>query len=184
MPSGVTEGEMMRQTMAPVLVFAVGLLLSGSKPDRSVAPIAEASRGPVNKALVRRYYEQLSKGNLAIIDQICAPNYVLHIPWPSGTPLDRRGTADERESAITYRHWMMDVHYTVEDQVAEGDKVVTRWTLHGTTKAVSGFTAGTKVNVTGIVIDRIVGGQIAERWLQADSLGFRQPLGLPLTGDR
>jgi len=69
---------------------------------------------------------------------------------------------------------------TIDDMVAEGDKVVYRWTLRGTHKGE--FTGiaptGKQVTLWGMVIDRILGGKIVETWIRYDTLGFMQQLGV------
>jgi predicted ester cyclase len=64
-----------------------------------------------------------------------------------------------------------DGHWTIDDQIAEGDEVVTRWSFSGTQKQVlrGMVPTGTKVNITGIVIDRVVDGRIVEEWEEANS---------------
>jgi len=75
---------------------------------------------------------------------------------------------------------LADRQSTVEDQIAEGDKVMTRWTYRGTHKGdLMGIAPTDKqVTVTGICIDRIVGGKIVEEWGEMDNLGMMQQLGV------
>ncbi|MFZ0440426.1 MAG: ester cyclase, partial [Candidatus Sulfotelmatobacter sp.] len=72
-----------------------------------------------------------------------------------------------------------DGRWTIEDQVAEGDKVVTRWTFVGTHEGeLMGIRpTNKKVAISGIMIDRVVGGRIAEEWEEPDTLGMMQQLG-------
>jgi SnoaL-like polyketide cyclase len=74
---------------------------------------------------------------------------------------------------------MQTVENAIEDQVAEGDTVVTRWTTHGTnTGSLFGKPATNKpATITGITIDHIVGGKIVETWTNFDALGMLQQLG-------
>ena len=130
-----------------------------------------------NKAIVRRWNDEIyDKGNLAAIDELFATNFVWHFAPPGVTP-DLKG----------YKQWvnmtcagLADRQSTVEDQIAEGDKVVTRWTYRGTHKSeLMGIApTGKQVTVTGICIDRIVGGKIVEEWGEMDNLGMMQQLGV------
>ena len=83
-----------------------------------------------NKALTRRLDEQVgNEGNLDIIDEIRAPDFVAHV---GGAPAALRGSAAVKDWAALWRTAFPDVHATVEDVIAEHDKVVTRITLTGT----------------------------------------------------
>lgn len=79
-----------------------------------------------------------------------------------------------------YRSAYPDTHFTVEDQIAEGDKVVTRWTGRGTHQGelMGVAPTGNEVTVRGIEIDRIVGGRIEETWVNYDTSGMMQQLGV------
>jgi predicted ester cyclase len=79
-----------------------------------------------------------------------------------------------------YRTAFPNIHVTIEDQIAEGDKVVTRWTGHGTHQGeLMGIPPTNKaVTVTGIAIDRIVAGKIVEHWENFDQLGMLVQLGV------
>ena len=84
-----------------------------------------------NKAIVRRMIDELlnGQGNLNVADELFAPEYVGHNPASSQ---DTRGPEGVKEFASMFRSAFPDVHFSVEDQVAEGDKVVTRWRGSGT----------------------------------------------------
>ena len=79
-----------------------------------------------------------------------------------------------------YRNAFPDLHFTIDEQIAEGDKVVTRWTAHGTNKGeLLGMPATDKsTTVTGIAVDRIANGKIAESWGIFDQFGMMQQLGV------
>ena len=116
-----------------------------------------------NKAIVRRFLDELwNKRNRAILDELATPSYTL--------------AGDALRSAFT------DLRLTVDDQIAEGDKVVTRWTMTGThTGEFEGVAStGKQVTFTGIFIHRIEGGKLAERWTAASALGVQQQLGVVL----
>ena len=127
-----------------------------------------------NKALVRRVLEQVfNQRHVALIDELY-PDCVFRSPSIG----EVRGEA--------YRQFMRSViaafpdgRWTVEDQVAEGDKVVTRWSFLGTHGGtLMGIAAtGKQVSGAGIMIDRIADGKFAEEWEEWDTLGMMQQLG-------
>jgi len=139
-----------------------------------------------NKTIVRRYYlEVFDKGNLALANEIIDARYINHgtdAP-PGGWP---RGPEGTRAIVTTYRGAFPDLRYTIEDQSAEGDKVVTRWTAHGTnTGSLMGMPPTNKpAVVTGISIEQIANGKITETWINFDALGMMQQLGVIPTPGR
>ena len=130
-----------------------------------------------NKALVCRYLEQiLNRGNLAAADELLAPGYINHA-LPPGMP-------PGRESA-KWVHAMIraafpDFHYTIEDLIAVGDRVVVRGTGRGTHRGAlfSIPPTGRPVAITGIHIFRLAEGAIVEHWGNQDDLGMLQQLGV------
>lgn len=139
----------------------------------------------VNKSVVRRWFEEvLQQGNLAITEQIMATDYLSHDPGPTGSGWPR-GLEGAKAIAATYHEAFPDLHFTLEDQIVEGDKVVTRWTAHGTnTGSLFGMPpTGKKAILTGIQIDRITSGKFTETWVNFDTLGMLQQLGvIPVQG--
>jgi predicted ester cyclase len=131
-----------------------------------------------NKALIRRLMEQAnSKGNLDVVDELVAPDYVLHTPAsPTG---EVHGTEDYKQLISMQRSAAPDLIFMVEDQIAEGQKVVTRYSARGTHQGefMGSAPTGKQANTTGIVISRIAGGKIAEEWLEWDVLGLMHQLG-------
>ena len=127
-----------------------------------------------NKALVRRVIEELfTKHDVALIDEFYS-DCVYRSPLVG----ELRGEA--------YKQFLTQVlvafpdgRWTVEDQVAEGDKVVTRWTFNGIHRGnLMGIApTGRLVTTSGVMIDRIVRGKIAEEWEESDTLGMMQQLG-------
>jgi predicted ester cyclase len=109
-----------------------------------------------NKAIARREMEELFNhtGNLDVADEIYAPDYVGHEPTQ---PEDLHGVEAARQFAATMRSAFPDLTCTIEDQVAEGDKVVTRWTGRGTHQGETeelGPPSGNRMEITGISIER------------------------------
>jgi steroid delta-isomerase-like uncharacterized protein len=130
-----------------------------------------------NKALMRRFLEEVfNKRNLAAIDEFIAPDHVDHT-LPAFLPTTPEGT---KRAIGMYLKAFPDLHLTVEDMIAEGDKVVTRFTSHGTQKrAFMGIPpTGKQVTVSSIVIARIAGGKIVEQWGLDDQMGMLQQLGM------
>ena len=131
-----------------------------------------------NKAVTRRFLEEIFQGgNLELVDELFAPNFVLHDP---SVPEEVRGLEALKQYITMYRTAYPDTHFTVEDQIAEGDEVVTRWMGQGTHQGeLMGIApTGNQVTVTGIEIDRISGGKIEETWVSYDALGMMQQLGV------
>ena len=130
-----------------------------------------------NKALAQRWLEEVwNKGDLSLIDELIAPNYVLHDPTRPGL----RGRAGIKESIAMFRTAFPDLHFTIEDQVAESEKIVTRYTVQGTQMGpLMGIPAtGKQGTITGIDIYRITDGQIEEAWSNWDTLGLLQRIGV------
>jgi steroid delta-isomerase-like uncharacterized protein len=131
-----------------------------------------------SKAVVRRFLEDIfGGGNLELIDELFAPDYVLHDP---ALPEEVRGPEGMRRYVSMYRGAYPDTDFTIEDQIAEGGEVVTRWTGQGTHEGeLMGIPpTGNRVTVTGIEVDRVVDGRIEETWVIYDALGMMQQLGV------
>jgi len=124
-----------------------------------------------NKALVRRYFEIIDSGDVSRIDEVLAPDFVSHSPAFPGLPetLDgvRQGWGMSQAAFRSYRH-------VIEDQIAEGDRVVTRVTATGEhTGDYRGIQGdGRSVSIEGIAIHRIANGRIAEHWGRLDLAGL------------
>ena len=129
-----------------------------------------------NKAQVRRVIEEIyNRGDLAVVDELAASDLVIH-----ASSQDIRGRDGAKQYVAALRAGFPDLHLTVEDQVAEGDMVVTRWTARGThTGAFQGIPAtGRAIRVAGTDIDRIIDGKTVECWAHVDELGLMQQLGV------
>jgi steroid delta-isomerase-like uncharacterized protein len=132
-----------------------------------------------NKTVARRLFEEVwNKGNLTVLNEIIAKDHVSSGPGTlPGLPAGPEGS---KQLVTVYRNAFPDVHFTIDEQIAEGDKVVTRWTAHGTHQGeLVGIPAtGKSSTVTGIALDRIVNGKIAESWGIFDQFGMMQQLGV------
>jgi predicted ester cyclase len=131
-----------------------------------------------NKAVVRREVEEIfAQGNLDAADEIYHPDYVS----PEPTSGDIRGIEGAKQFVAAFRQAFPDLQNTIEDMVAEGDKVAMRFRGSGThlgeTEAF-GSPTGNRVEITGIAIERVAEGKIVEDWTNYDALGLLQQLGL------
>jgi steroid delta-isomerase-like uncharacterized protein len=128
-----------------------------------------------NKAIVRRAFEEPWKGNLDVIDELIATQYIGHDP---ANPEPLRGPAGVKEFISTYRAAFPDARITVEQQLAEGDLVATRWTGRGTHEGeLMGISpTGKHVTVSGLTISRLEGGKIVEEFQNWDTFGMMQQL--------
>lgn len=137
-----------------------------------------------NKALVRRVYETLnqalSTGNLAVLDEVIARDAVDHNPGPGQAP----GLEGIKKAFGEFIVAFPDLHFTVEDMIAEGDKVAIRISTRGTHKGpfLGVPPTGKQVTQTGIDVLRIAGHKVVERWGEFDQLGLLQQLGVVRTG--
>jgi len=131
-----------------------------------------------NKALARREVEEIfdHTGYCYVADEIYAPNFIGHEP----TFEDIQGIEGAKQFAATYREAFPDLQSTIEDMVAEGDKVVIRFRARGThtgdTDAFGGPT-DKRVEITGVTIKRFSDGKIVEAWTHFDVLGMMRQLG-------
>ena len=130
-----------------------------------------------NKALARRVLEEMfNKGNLDAADELLAPDYVDHDP---AMPEDVHGPEGFKQYVGAYRSAFSDLHVQIEDQVAEGDKVVTRWTGTGTHDGeLAGIApTGKRLTLPGMEIVRISGGKLVKGWEGYDSMNMMRQLG-------
>ncbi len=131
-----------------------------------------------NTAIIRRWFEEgFNKGNPDILDESIATNYVHHNAFPP--PEEIRGLADIKQLVGGYLTAFPDAKITIDDQIAEGDQVVTRFTFRGTHKGemVGIAPTGKQVTLTVICIDRFAEGKIVEEWENFDTHGMLQQLG-------
>jgi len=129
-----------------------------------------------NKAIFSRYLEEIwNKGNLAVVDEILTPDFVQHAPGR-----DVKGLEAFKQYVMAFRTAFPDFHFTIEDQFAEGEKVVTHWTATGTHEGeLMGIAAtGKHITLPGTTITRFAGAKLAENLLYWDRLGLLQQLGV------
>jgi steroid delta-isomerase-like uncharacterized protein len=134
-----------------------------------------------NKATVRRIIEEgLNQGKIAVFDELCAPNFLYHEP----TRPDVHTREDLKQNVTEARSEFPDLHFTIEDVIAEGEQVVVRYTSRGTnsgdlvTPTMHRPATGKQYTVTGILIGRFAEGKVVETCNEEDYLGLYQQLGL------
>jgi steroid delta-isomerase-like uncharacterized protein len=129
------------------------------------------------KALMRRFIEEWNKGKaaaMAVIDELYATNFVSHGDG------DIRGIKNVKQSTSEEFSAFPDLHFTIDDMVAEGDKVAARITITGTHKGeyMGAPPTNKKITIRAIAIERFAGGKIVEEWGMTDTLGLMQQLGV------
>ncbi len=132
-----------------------------------------------NKATARRWFSDIIvEGKLAVVDEIFAPNHVMHDPHapPGGWP---NGPEGLKMLVTIFGGGFSDWAITVEDQIAEGDRVATRWAASATnTGPLQGMPpSGKPIQVTGVNVARFANGKIVETWSNFDMLTLLQQVG-------
>ena len=133
-----------------------------------------------NKAVIRRWLEECyNKGNVTVADELIATDYI-NRSAPHG---QTSGLEGEKQYITMIRSVFPDFHITIEDQIAEGDKVVTRLTAGGAYQGglediPSTAAVGKRVEISEILIHRLVGGKVVEGWIAFDELGLWRQLGV------
>jgi steroid delta-isomerase-like uncharacterized protein len=130
-----------------------------------------------NKALVHGMVEEIfNRGNMSLIDEFLAPDFIEREELPPGIPSGREGVI---QLTAMLRSAFPDFKATIDDIIAEGDKVVIRQTWTGTHKGeFMGIPpTGKSVSIGVIDIIRVAGGKFVEHWGQMDTMGLMQQLG-------
>jgi predicted ester cyclase len=133
-----------------------------------------------NKATARRWFTDIiAQGQMEVADEIFAVNHVIHDPHapPSGWP---NGPAGLKMVASVFGSGFRDWEISVEDQIAEGDRVASRWIASAiNTGSVMGVPpSGKTVRVTGVNVARFVESKIVESWFNFDMLTLLQQIGV------
>ena len=130
-----------------------------------------------SKATMRRYFlDAFEQGNIDLLDELLAPDYVNHTPATPDLPTGPEGV----KGVVTmFRSAMPDLRVLIEDMIAEGDKVATRYTLEGTHEGeLFGVPpTGQRLSIESITVERVSDGKIREHWRVTDELGMMQQLG-------
>jgi len=130
-----------------------------------------------NKQFMRQFVEEaINKKNLDAIDELVAEDFVEHVPFPGQGP----GREGLRQVLATFLSAFPDIRWTLEEQIAEGEKVVSRFTMTGTHRGdfLGIPPTGKSVNIWGVVIDVVRDGKFAESRIIMDTLGLMQQLGM------
>ncbi|MEH6531439.1 MAG: ester cyclase [Photobacterium frigidiphilum] len=127
-------------------------------------------------------YEQiwvdgLNRGDVSGADEAFAENCIIHM---AGAPDPNLSVSEFKELLSGLLTAFPDLHISVNDQMVSGDKVATRWTAIGTHTGPLGGSppSGNKAKFEGLILDRVVEGQVVERWEQWDQMGMLQQIGL------
>jgi steroid delta-isomerase-like uncharacterized protein len=121
-----------------------------------------------NKSIVLSLYNARNQGNFAILDQIISPDYITYVP---GNQQPLRGAQGVKQNLMAFHNAFPDLTIAINDQIAEGDKVVTITTSRGTNAVpFMGMPPGQHLTVIGIDIWRVVDGKIV------DYFGLSQPM--------
>ena len=129
-----------------------------------------------NKAIALRASEIVNQKNPDLIEELYPPDFVWH--GPAG---DIRGYEQAKQMSYTFFAAFPDAQMTDEDVIAEGEKVVRRYTTHATHQGETemfGPPTGRQIELKGITIHRIEGGKIVEEWESYDNLSMMKQLGL------
>jgi steroid delta-isomerase-like uncharacterized protein len=132
-----------------------------------------------NEKLARRYFEEVwNRGEVAVLDELLAPNYINHTP---STPNPAPGPDGLEPIVLAIRRAFPDLHYEIKDVIATEDSVVIRVVMTGTHRGdLFGLPpTGRRVQVDQINIERIRDGRIAEHWRVTDELQLMRQLGAP-----
>jgi predicted ester cyclase len=140
--------------------------------------MTEADTSAANKAIVRRWFDEVwNRGREETIDELFAPHGIGY--GLGDTDVPTRGPAEFKLFANNLRGAIADIHMTIEDIMAEGDKVTVRITVEGThTGSQLGVApTGRRIRIAGVVMVRIANGQIVEGWNSWDQLGLLRQIG-------
>ncbi|HEY4622094.1 MAG TPA: ester cyclase [Gaiellaceae bacterium] len=163
----------------PVVALTIAGVVAGVVVAGVVARRRRRAKGaPMENAklIVKRLFEEPWTGNFEAIDEFVSPDYLGHDP---AEPEPIRGPAGVRANIEKYLAGFPGGAITVDEQIAEGNRVATRWTGRGThTGELAGIApTGKDVTVSGLTISRFEGGQIVEEWTTWDTLGMLVQLG-------
>lgn len=130
-----------------------------------------------SKATMRRYLDVFEQGNIEHLDELLALDYINHNPATPDLPTGPEGV---KAVVSMFRSAMPDLRVVVEEMIAEGDKVATRYTLEGTHEGeLFGVPAtGRQLSIRSITVEQVSDGRIQGHWRVTDELGMMQQLGV------
>jgi steroid delta-isomerase-like uncharacterized protein len=173
-------GRRSRRLLAPLAgVALLAIAVAERLRRRRSSKQTEGSRqmSDANKSVSRRLVEEaFNQGKYDVIEELIVPTFVNHDPATG----DVKGYDGVRQNIDGYRSAFPDLKITIEEQLAEGDLVATRWTATGTHKGeLLGIApTGKQATVTGVTIDKLKDGKIVESWNNWDTLGMMRQLGV------
>ncbi|WP_198929158.1 ester cyclase [Marinobacter sp. X15-166B] len=123
------------------------------------------------------WIDGLNRGDVSVADEAFAPNCVIHM---AGAPDPNLSVAEFKDLVRGLLTAFPDLQLTVEDQIISGDKVATRWSAVGTHTGPLGDSqpTGKRAQFEGLILDRVAGEQVIERWEQWDQMGMLQQIGV------
>ena len=129
-----------------------------------------------NEAVVRRTFDAFNTGDTSAAEELIAADGVAHDP---AQPEEAHGPAGFKQTIEIYRGAFPDLEFTIDEIFSDGEMVCTRWSTTGTHDGdLMGISAtGNSIATTGISIDRVVDGKVAESWVQWDNMGLLQQIG-------
>jgi steroid delta-isomerase-like uncharacterized protein len=160
------------------VVASLAALDNPSGKPGGVRRTGESMSAEENKAIMRRYFEGAwEQGNLELLDELLAADYVNHNPATPETPTGPEGV---KGVVSMFRSGMPDLAVIIEDMLAEGEKVATRYTLEGTHggELFGVPPTGKRLSIKSMTIERVSEGKIREHWRVTDTLGMMQQLGV------
>ena len=124
----------------------------------------------------RGWVEGLNRGDVSAADDAFARDCVVHV---TGAAEPIRGVDAWKEVVAGLLAGFPDLHFTIDDRIASGDKVAMRWHARGTHRGPFGGVAATgrRVSIEGVLFDHVVDGKVVERWEQWDLAALMQQIG-------
>ena len=129
-----------------------------------------------SKAIMRRFWDVWEQGNVDLLDELLAPEYINHTLAAPDLPPGPDGV---KEVVSMFRSAMPDLRVVIEDMIAEGDKVVTRYALEGTHRGelFGVLPTGKHLSIKSMTVERLSEGKIVEHWRVTDELDMMRQLG-------
>ena len=130
-----------------------------------------------SKAIMRRFWDAWEQGNVELLDELLAPEYINHTLAAPDLPPGPEGV---KEVVSMFRGAMPDLRVVIEDMIAEGDKVATRYALEGTHRGelFGAAPTGRQLSIKSITMERVSEGKIIEHWRVTDEVGMMRQLGV------
>jgi steroid delta-isomerase-like uncharacterized protein len=129
-----------------------------------------------SKAIMRRFWDVWEQGNVDLLDELLAPEYINHTLAAPDLPPGPEGV---KEVVSMFRSAMPDLKVVIEDMIAEGDKVATRYALEGTHRGelFGAAPTGKHLRIKSMTVERLSEGKIVEHWRVTDELDMMRQLG-------